>query len=80
MELTLKQGDIIKVKHAVALIGMDEGEYYKVEYTKKHYNEDRCFLSKCDENGMIKEGDLIDIASREVEFWVGEDSLEVISK
>jgi len=80
MELTLKQGDIIKVKHAVALIGMDEGEYYKVEYTKKHYNEDRCFLSKCDENGMIKEGELIDIASREVEFWVGEDSLEVISK
>jgi len=80
MELTLKQGGIIKVKHAVALIGMDEGEYYKVEYTKKHYNEDRCFLSKCDENGMIKEGELIDIASREVEFWVGEDSLEVISK
>jgi len=54
MEITLKQGDILRVKHAVALIGMDEGEYYRVEY-------------------------LVDIAARELDFWVGEDSIEMIS-
>ena len=79
MEITLQQGDILRVKHAVALIGMDEGEYYRVEYTKKHFNEERCFLSKCDENGLIKEGDLVDIAARELDFWIGEDSIEMIS-
>jgi hypothetical protein len=80
MELVLKRGDVIKVKHAVALIGMDAGEYYRVEYTKKHYNEERCFLSNCDENGAIKEGDVIDIAVRELEFWAGEESIEMVGK
>ncbi len=32
-----------------------------------------------DENGLIQEGDLVDIAARELDFWVGEDSIEMIS-
>jgi hypothetical protein len=58
---------------------MEEGDHFRVEYTKKDYNEERCFLSKCDENGVIKEGDLADIAVREIEFWISEESLEVTS-
>ena len=79
MALTVKKGDIIRVKSAVALIGMEIGEYYRVEYTKKEYNEERCFLSRCDANGVIQEGDMVDIALRELDFWASEDSLEVIS-
>ena len=75
----LKERDIIRLKGGVALLNMEAGDYYRVEYIKKRYYEDRCFLSKCDERGVIKEGDMIDLAVRELDFWINEGSLEVTS-
>jgi len=75
----LKERDIIRVKGKVALLNMEAGDYYRVEYIKERYNEERCFLSKCDARGVIKEGDMIDLAVRELDFWINEGSLQVIS-
>ena len=64
----IKAGDMIQAREAVALLNIEAGDYYRVEYIKKQYNEERCFLSKCDERGVIKEGDMIDLAVRELDF------------
>ena len=57
---------------------MEAGDYYKVEYLKTDYYEEYYFLSKCDENGVIKEGDLIEMPTRSLDFWLDPKNIEVV--
>ena len=79
MRAKLKEGDIIKVNETVALVKMDAGDYYKVETIKRDYYEECYCLSKCDENGVIEKGDIVELPARSLDYWFDTDSIEIIS-
>jgi len=79
IQVKLKEGDIIKVNETVALVKMDAGDYYKVESIKRDYYEEFYCLSECAENGVIEEGDIVELPARSLDYWLDTDSIEIIS-
>ncbi|MBN2467914.1 MAG: hypothetical protein JXD19_07145 [Deltaproteobacteria bacterium] len=77
MDRKLKERDIIKVKENVAPLNMAAGDHYRIEYFKTVHYEERCLLSRCTANGTIQDGDLLEIAARELDIWTEDGAIEI---